>query len=69
VSAVGRAKVTNESRTLFLLLRDQVRVAYSLRSLREPAQIVVRDCQWVIPAGVPVLEVVLQRDERLRRFS
>jgi hypothetical protein len=68
VSAVGRAKVTNESRSLFLLVRDQVRVATSLRGLREPAQIVARDCQWVIPAGVPVLEVVLQRDERLRRF-
>jgi hypothetical protein len=68
VSAVGRAKVTNESRSLFLLLRDQVRVANSLRGLREPAQIVARDRQWVIPASVPVLEVVLQRDERLRRF-
>jgi hypothetical protein len=34
-------------------------------SLRRSSRVIV---QWVIPACVPVLEVVLQRDERLRRF-
>ena len=57
MSAVGRAKVTNESRSLFLLLRDQVRVAYSLRSLRKLGQIPFFPSIGMSgEAGVPVLE-------------
>ena len=56
MSAVGRTMLTNVSRRFWVLLRDQVRVAYSLRGLRELAQILARDGQWSIAGpGVAVL--------------
>jgi hypothetical protein len=70
MSAVRRAMLTTELRVFLVLLRDQVRSAYSLRGFRELAQILVRDGHWIVAGpGVAVLKAMLQRNKRLRRFT
>jgi len=58
------------NQSLFGLRRDQVRAAYSLRGLRELAEVLVRDGHWIVAgSGIAMLEAMLQRNERLCRFT
>src|SRR4029077_2572664 len=53
---VGRAMLTNELTVFSVLRRDQVRAAYSLCRLRELAEVLVRDDQWIVAGpGVAML--------------